>query len=139
MCALPSRSPRTPSPARPPASASRPPAIRVDVDLDMDSNNDGLIDPDNSSSGTDDGIENACPGKWTWPNNDDSDSDQACDNADGIIHGATDLAEDISPLVVLPCGLILPGWHVYLQTSDPTIVRVFGERTAGVSAFLTRC
>src|SRR5690606_15647601 len=44
-------------------------------DIDVDSNNDGTIDPDNTEMGTDDPIEEDAPGEFVrYNDNDDNDS-----------------------------------------------------------------
>jgi hypothetical protein len=100
------------------------------IDLDVDSNNDGTIDE------ADDPIEEQTPGKWGWINNDDSDGDQAPDNANNVIDGTSDL-EDIGELQVQPIPEVLAAEpHLYLEIDDPSLVRVFADRSAGASGIL---
>jgi cyanophycinase-like exopeptidase len=64
------------------------------VDLDTDSNNDGVIDPDNSPAGTDDPIEENQPGRVLALNDDDDDADNVSDMAaPARVVGENDLAE----------------------------------------------
>jgi hypothetical protein len=78
----------------------------VVVDLDTDSDNDGWIDPDNSTYGLDDPIEANAPGRFVRVNSNDSNCNQAadtqendrpiadeCDLAEVRLHVAFDLGE----------------------------------------------
>jgi hypothetical protein len=65
------------------------------VDLDTDSNNDGVIDPNNdSATGTDDPTEEDSPGRIVFVNADDDDKNGVQDSLDqGPVAGDNDLAE----------------------------------------------
>jgi hypothetical protein len=66
------------------------------VDLDTDSNNDGVIDPDNSPAGTDDPIEDlaSIPGRTLYVNNDDDNRNGTQDRDDAaVVNAEDDLAE----------------------------------------------
>jgi hypothetical protein len=90
------------------------------VDLDVDSNNDGAIDPDNSPAGKDDRIEDTGPGKVVAVNDEDKDGDFVPDFADGYGLDLPDMdaadkdavaratvAEEFVPVVLtLPTGSI---------------------------------
>ncbi|MBN2582914.1 MAG: hypothetical protein JXL80_07570 [Planctomycetes bacterium] len=85
------------------------------VDLDIDSNNDGYIDPDNSLLGTDDPIEDiagqdAAPGKIILVSDEDTDGDGLVDWADGFDYWPTVAADDSSSAArFVPVELQLQG------------------------------
>ncbi|WP_404310460.1 Calx-beta domain-containing protein [Neorhodopirellula lusitana] len=70
-------------------------SVYEDVDLDTDSNNDGTIDPDNSTAGKDDPIEEDSPGRIVLLNDDDDDGNGTPDLDDNstAVGGEDDLAE----------------------------------------------
>jgi hypothetical protein len=75
------------------------------VDLDIDSNNDGSIDPDDGPRGTDDWIENTIS-KPLVVNDNDSDLDGVPDYADWSIAG-----KRFTPLIIrVPASL--PACHL---------------------------
>ena len=103
-----------------PASADRIRATAVVVDLDVDSNNDGTIDPDNGPAGTDDRIEEQSPGQIIFANTDDDDGNGVGDTLDaGPVAGENDLAQIL--LAVAPTTAL----GSIIVTYDDSIVRLY--------------
>ncbi len=106
--------------------------LSVDLDVDSDNTNglEGTDVEDREEMGCQDRPNEECTGKWTWINNDDSDANGTADNqgvdAD-IINGVTDAQEDIGEMLVraMDPAILPPGAVLYMETSDPSIVRVF--------------
>jgi hypothetical protein len=97
-------------------------ATAVAVDLDVDSNNDGTIDPDNAPTGTDDSIEEALTGHIIFVNSDDDDRNGNADVLDvGRVAGENDLGE--LRLALTPS--IGPGVGSIIFTYDETAVRLY--------------
>jgi hypothetical protein len=96
----------------------------IGVDLDVDSNNDGTIDPDNGPAGQDDRIEEQSPGRILFANTDDDDSNGVADVFDGEgVIGEDDLAVvtlTVAPAVGSALGSII-------VTYDESIVRLYGH------------
>jgi uncharacterized delta-60 repeat protein len=98
----------------------------VRADVDVDSNNDGQLDPDNSPFGTDDPIEQRSPGQVFAVNDDDDNENGIADKDDsGPVAGEDDLL-----LVVLNISPILtpaaPGEVIAKLTVDGD-VRVWAD------------
>lgn len=116
---------------------TRPPAtgtIENDdffVDLDVDSDNDGRIDPDNGPAGTDDPIEEAPLGRIIFVNSDDDNRNGIADLLDGGgIAGEDDLGEVL--LALTPS--IGPAVGTLIVTYDETVVRLYKrpDRSGGI-------
>ncbi|MEY3206213.1 MAG: hypothetical protein RLZZ21_2544, partial [Planctomycetota bacterium] len=105
--------------------------LPVEVDLDVDSNNDGQIDPDNSPQGTDDLIEDQSPGCILFVNSDDDNRNDVADVFDvGSIAGENDLVE----LVIAAAPPVGSGVGSLIVTYDETIVRLYTrpDRSGGI-------
>ena len=105
--------------------------LPVEVDLDVDSNNDGQIDPDNSPQGTDDLIEEQSPGCILFVNSDDDNRNDVADVFDvGSIAGENDLVE----LVIAAAPPVGSGVGSLIVTYDETIVRLYTrpDRSGGI-------
>jgi hypothetical protein len=103
-----------------PASPDRIRATAAAVDLDVDSNNDGTIDPDNGPAGTDDRIEEQSPGQIIFANTDDDDGNGVGDTLDaGPVAGENDLAQIL--LAVAPTTAL----GSIIVTYDDSIVRLY--------------
>lgn len=95
-------------------------ATAVRVDLDIDSNNDGSIDPDDGPSGTDDWIENTTS-KPLVVNDNDSDLDGIPDYADWSIAG-----KRFTPLIIrVPASLPLASMQLAVSyaASAPDLIK----------------
>jgi hypothetical protein len=100
-------------------------ASTVAVDLDVDTNNDGLIDPDNGPAGTDDPVEEALSGRILFMNTDDDNLNGTADVLDvGLVAGENDLAE----IVVAAAPPVGSGVGSLVVTYDETIVRLYKHR-----------
>ena len=95
------------------------------IDLDVDSNNDGTIDPNNHANGTDDPIEKDAPGIIIEVNNDDDNDDGTADNQEtprmdnlGFEYGLeNDLAlVELNVLDSVLAGLAEGTWTLNLST-----------------------
>jgi hypothetical protein len=105
--------------------------LPVEVDLDVDSDNDGRIDPDDGPAGTDDPIEEQAPGHILFVNSDDDDRNGVADVFDvGHVAGENDLAEVV---FVVP-SFTGTGSGTAIVTYDETIVRLYRrpDRSGGV-------
>jgi hypothetical protein len=106
-------------------STSKPPrdlirAQAVALDLDVDSNNNGTIDPDNGPTGTDDRIEEQSPGRIIFANTDDDDGNGVADALDaGPVESESDLAR-----VLLTVAPDTARGNIIL-TYDDSIVRLY--------------
>jgi hypothetical protein len=110
------------STGKPPRDLIR--AKAVALDLDVDSNNDGAIDPDNGPAGKDDRIEEQSPGRIIFANTDDDDGNGVADALDaGPVESESDLARVL--LTVAPDTA--PG-NIIL-TYDDSIVRLYKHAT----------
>ena len=101
------------------------------VDLDVDSNNDGKIDPDNTAAGTDDPIEEQSPGCILFVNSDDDDRNGVADVVDvGRVSGENDLVE----IVVAAAPAVSSGVGSLIVTYDETLVRLYArpDRSGGI-------
>jgi hypothetical protein len=95
-------------------------ATAVRVDLDIDSNNDGSIDPDDGPRGTDDWIENTTS-KPLVVNDNDSDLDGVPDYADWSIAG-----KRFTPLIIrVPASLPLASMQLAVSyaASAPDLIK----------------
>ncbi len=122
----------------PPQTASCSVTLTVvigQVDLGVDSDNDGDIDT------ADDAIEEQFPGKWGWRNSDDSDTppnlvlDNVGTDADHI-NGATDLNEDIGMLRVHAIDASLAADPQVYLTIDNLNIRAFSAYAPAAVAIL---
>ena len=105
-----------------PASSDTIRATAVAVDLDVDSNNDGTIDPDNGPAGTDDRIEEPSPGQIIFANTDDDDRNGVADALDaGPIAAENDLAPVL--LAVAPAA----SFASIVVTYDESVVRLYAH------------
>lgn len=105
--------------------------LPVEVDLDVDSDNNGRIDPDNGPPGTDDLIEEQSPGRILFVNSDDDNKNGVADMFDvGRIASENDLAE-ILLVAAPPVG---PGVGSLIVTYDETVVRLYtrSDRSGGI-------
>ncbi len=101
------------------------------VDLDVDSNNDGRIDPVNGPLGSDDPIESQSPGRILFVNDDDDNRNGVSDVHDaGHVVGENDLAEAV--LVAAPTSGAGSGSLVV--TYDEAIIRLYArpDRSGGI-------
>jgi hypothetical protein len=98
-------------------------ATAVAVDLDVDSNNDGTIDPDNAPTGTDDSIEEALTGHIIFVNSDDDDDRNG--NADVLDVGRVAGENDLGELRLALTPSIGPGVGSIIFTYDETAVRLY--------------
>ena len=101
------------------------------VDLDVDSNNDGSIDPENTAAGTDDPIEEWWPGRIIFVNSDDDSRNGVADVLDGgHLAGENDLVE----IVIAAAPLFGSGIGSLIVTYDETIVRLYTrpDRSGGI-------
>jgi hypothetical protein len=95
--------------------------LPVAVDLDVDSNNDGEIDPDNGLAGKDDRIEEGSPGQIVFANTDDDDRNGVVDVFDaGPVAGENDLVR-VLLTVVAPTA----SFGTIIVTYDESAVRLY--------------
>jgi hypothetical protein len=117
-----------------------------EVDLDVDSNNNGTIDANNDpATGTDDPIEEGNPsgqftadkpGNYVWMNNDDSDNDAISDNDDLEVNGQADLA-DLRSVVVRPLANGLAAEpRLKLRVDNPNLIRIFRDFASDSEAII---
>ena len=107
------------------ASSDTVHATTVAVDLDLDTNNDGVIDPDNGPTGTDDPVEEAPNGRIIFVNSDDDNRNGAADVLDiGSVAGENDLVE----IVVAAAPPVGTSDSSLIVTYDETIVRLYTRR-----------
>jgi hypothetical protein len=93
----------------------------VTLDLDVDSNNDGEIDPDNGLAGKDDRIEEEPTGQIIFANTDDDDGNGVADEFNaGPVAGENDLAR-----VLLTVGGHSTSFGSIILTYDESIVRLY--------------
>ncbi len=111
----------------------------IDLDIDVDSDNSG--DVGDLDAAAEDIMEMTFPGKWGWINNDDSDENEVSDNQGvdaGMINGVMDADEDIADVWVRQVDTALwpDGAQLFIETSDPELVRVFDGNFAFSTAIL---
>jgi hypothetical protein len=93
----------------------------VTLDLDVDSNNDGEIDPNNGLAGKDDRIEEEPTGQIIFANTDDDDGNGVADEFNaGPVAGENDLAR-----VLLTVGGHSTSFGSIILTYDESIVRLY--------------
>ena len=112
----------------------------VEMNITMDANRDGAIDP--TFGGPDDQDEEFWEfgpegqGAIILFNNDDDDANQFPDAYDDIVNGPQDI-DDLTPLLISRTE-VPDGCSVYLEVfTNPGFIRIFNERDVNAEAILT--